>query len=171
MGQAPRNGASLSALRLALAYPGRDEGGWVNFHAYPMDDVLGARVNRSRLDRVERITMGKILRFVDADDRRVSLALSFGKDSMTCLHLAWKSGALKRMALVMFNHSGLETPDTEAMRDYVVDRYGIREIFAERWTPSTLMNRAICGNSRSNAWKSPGGGPWTDTTSTPLSSV
>ena len=58
-------------------------------------------------------------------DRSVSLALSFGKDSMTMLHLCHKHNLLKDIKIVMWNNSGMEYPDALDFRDYVLDYYNV----------------------------------------------
>ncbi|MCG8640914.1 MAG: phosphoadenosine phosphosulfate reductase family protein [Desulfobacterales bacterium] len=58
-------------------------------------------------------------------NQRVSMALSFGKDSMTMLHICHKYDLLKDIDLVMWNNSGMEYPDALEFRDYVLSRYDI----------------------------------------------
>lgn len=59
-------------------------------------------------------------------NHNVSLALSFGKDSMTMLHICHKYKLLDKIKIVMWNNSGMEYPDALEMRDYVVERYNLK---------------------------------------------
>lgn len=117
-----------------------------SFHVYPTEDVLKARIMRARLDKLERAAIYAMVPFVR--DHRVALALSFGKDSMTCLHLAHVAGVLSRIVIVMWNASGIDNPDTLAMRDYVVERYGLRN-YVETTPDEETLRRTTAKVDRS----------------------
>lgn len=53
------------------------------------------------------------------------LALSFGKDSMTILHILYKFNLLNNLKLVMFNHSGFEARVHDDFKNYVCEKYEI----------------------------------------------
>lgn len=110
----------------------RDE----RFHAYPLKDQIGAHRLRRRLDGLELDATERIAAFVAR--RCTMLALSFGKDSMVCLHLAQAAGVLDQLPVVMYNGSGMDTPDTVAMRRYVVARYGLRNFVKTQPDQETL---------------------------------
>lgn len=100
----------------------------MDFHSYPPHELIGAKVRRSQLEYLARKAMEQIADFVGS--RTVALSLSFGKDSMVCLDLTCRAGLLDQVAMVLWCSSGIETPDTIAMRDYVVGRYGIERFVA-----------------------------------------
>lgn len=93
------------------------------FHHYPLQDRYPPQAALGRLARLEEEAVAACRNFIGR--RTTSLALSFGKDSMTVLHLLRVAGAVDRLAMVMWNSSGMDTPDTLAMRDYVVKRYAL----------------------------------------------
>jgi 3'-phosphoadenosine 5'-phosphosulfate sulfotransferase (PAPS reductase)/FAD synthetase len=51
------------------------------------------------------------------------LALSFGKDSMTILHILSKYDLLNKLKLVMWNNAGFEAEETLRLRNYVLEKY------------------------------------------------
>jgi 3'-phosphoadenosine 5'-phosphosulfate sulfotransferase (PAPS reductase)/FAD synthetase len=64
------------------------------------------------------------------------LSLSFGKDSMTILHIISKYDLLGKLELVMFNNSGFEANETLLFRDHVIKKYNIKnydETFIENY--------------------------------------
>lgn len=91
-----------------------------DFHAYPIEDVLGARTNRRRLLALEEKCANDLRDWMQG--KCVALALSFGKDSMTILHILYKYGLLDDCKIVMWNTT-LETKDTLALADYVAGMY------------------------------------------------
>lgn len=111
------------------------------FHSYPRADSLAAtRIHRGRLERLEEGVAAACEPFIAA--HRTALALSFGKDSMTILHVLHMAGLLGRCAVVMWNGSGIETPDTLEMRDYVVERYRI-DNYVETWPDAGTVERTL----------------------------
>jgi 3'-phosphoadenosine 5'-phosphosulfate sulfotransferase (PAPS reductase)/FAD synthetase len=59
-------------------------------------------------------------------NKNTMLALSFGKDSMTILHILSKYNLLNKLKIIMFNNSGFESDDTKLMINYVIDHYKIK---------------------------------------------
>lgn len=114
-------------------------GAW-DFHHYERHEILYGRFRRKRLAGLESQAAEALAHFVAG--HRASLALSFGKDSMTLLHIAHKRGLLDAITLVLYCHSGIETPDTLAMRDYVVERYGVRQ-FVQTEPPLELVRATL----------------------------
>lgn len=91
------------------------------FHRYPEEDLVGAKVHRRRLDRLERQSVEQLAAFVER--RRCALALSYGKDSMVCLDLLHRHGLIDQVKLVMWNAIGIEPDETRAFRDHVLACY------------------------------------------------
>jgi 3'-phosphoadenosine 5'-phosphosulfate sulfotransferase (PAPS reductase)/FAD synthetase len=61
--------------------------------------------------------------FLEKND--AMLSLSFGKDSMTILHILFKYNLLNKLKIIMFNNSGFESNDLLRLRDYVLKKYNI----------------------------------------------
>lgn len=112
------------------------------FHEYMLDETLYAKIYRSRLQYLESMAIREIVGRTTG--MKVSLSLSFGKDSMTCLHLAHKAGLLDQFKMVLWSNSGIETDDTFRMRDYVVDRYQIRN-YVEAMPPDGMVEKTLSG--------------------------
>lgn len=110
------------------------------FHRYPTEDRLAARQQARRLAALESKVAALCAPFVEA--HRVALALSFGKDSMTVLHIVHSAGLLDKCAVVMWNNSGMETTDTLAFRDYVVKRYALRN-YVETCPDPEMLERTL----------------------------
>jgi len=100
----------------------------LNFHNYFMEDIVAAKIYTNYLEANAKKTILKIESFLDSC-KFVCFSLSFGKDSMTILQLLHESGLIDKISLVMFNHSGIETDDTEIFIDYVVEYYDIKRKF------------------------------------------
>lgn len=100
-----------------------------DFHSYLPEEVLGARLHRAVLER--KAERAAIMMRDFCAEHTVSLALSFGKDSMTLLHIVSRFGLLGSFAMVLWNNSGVETDDTIALRDYVLEKYNLGPLFVE----------------------------------------
>jgi len=113
------------------------------FHAYPMTDRLALCLSprRERLAHLEAMAMERLRSFIAT--HRTSLALSFGKDSMTLLHLLYRANLLERLVMVMWNACGMDTPDTLAMRDYVVERYSLGDLYVETVPDEETLERTL----------------------------
>lgn len=99
------------------------------FHHYLGDEQIGAKLHAQALEKKEECAARMMAEFVEGQS--VCLSLSFGKDSMTLLHIAAKHGLLGKLAMVMWNNPGIETKDTYAFRDYVVSQYDLSAVFVE----------------------------------------
>lgn len=98
----------------------------MNPYEYAQEDRLTAKLLKKQLARKEERAMELVSGF--AKKHITCLGLSLGKDSMTVLHLAHKSGVLKNIELVLFSGSLVETEDTLLMIKAVEQHYCIRII-------------------------------------------
>ncbi|MDA8115744.1 MAG: phosphoadenosine phosphosulfate reductase family protein [Acidithiobacillus sp.] len=91
------------------------------YHQYlDTDQYMGQSVGRF-LNKMAEAAAKKIAALCQT--HRVSLALSFGKDSMTLLHICHRFNLIDHISLIMWNNSGIESHDTLGMRDYVLSVY------------------------------------------------
>lgn len=108
------------------------------FHAYPLEDRLRVRLRsvRRRLERLEAEAAERCEEFIAI--HRALLGCSWGKDSIAVLGILARHGLIEQLQAVMWNGSGMDTPDTLAMRNYVLGHYGIRNYRETQPDPETL---------------------------------
>jgi 3'-phosphoadenosine 5'-phosphosulfate sulfotransferase (PAPS reductase)/FAD synthetase len=68
----------------------------------------------------------ELCKYFISRQKNVSLALSFGKDSMTILHILYKFNLLNKLKMVMWNSSGFDGKEILKLRDYVLKKYAIK---------------------------------------------
>jgi len=90
-------------------------------HDYFQEDIFNAKRLKNKLQLLEEEAAICLNSFCSSF--KTSLALSFGKDSMTILHILKKFNIPAQ--IIMFNHSGIETPDTEELIAYTLKYYNI----------------------------------------------
>jgi len=108
------------------------------FHKYPLPVKFTAIYKESK-------SIELIKDFLNKNDN-VMLSISFGKDSMTLLHLLYKYKLLNKIKVVMFNNSGFEANETLLLRDYVLSFYGItnyKETFVDNFIDFINRNDII----------------------------
>lgn len=112
------------------------------FHAYPLEDRLYAAAHAERLAELEAQAASRLLHFCPS--HRAALALSLGKDSMVCLHLARKYRC--PLAIILWCSSLIETPDTLELAEYVLVYYDLNNLVVTE--PSQeMLQEAWAGRS------------------------
>lgn len=110
------------------------------FYQHDLADKLYARSNAKRLQRLESMSIAILSEFVQT--YQTALALSFGKDSMTIAQILKNADILTILPLVMYNHSGVETEDTEAMRDHVCETWQLQN-FQETRPDDEVLRKTV----------------------------
>jgi 3'-phosphoadenosine 5'-phosphosulfate sulfotransferase (PAPS reductase)/FAD synthetase len=105
------------------------------FHKYP----LPIKLFKNQIYHLEQKAITKIMECFRLCEN-IMLAISFGKDSMTILHLLYKYKLLSKhnIKLIMFNRSGFDAKETLALRDYVIKKYEIEKLYKETFVENYI---------------------------------